>query len=339
VSTDVAPLVADTLDELIAGATDRVEVRSSDAKSGAHFETLRVDGRPCFLKVLTAEDDWIMRVTGNTTNWEFQVWRAGIYQRFPECIDHTILGMALEGGAHGVGGPSARLSILMTDCSDDLVPPGDALLPEQHHLDLVDHMAAMHARFLGWRDELGLADPAHRYLYFAPETIAPELEVADVPGPIAAADQGWALLPERAPQLDRLARSVQHDPQALVDALSSTPATFVGGDWKLGNIGRRPDGRTILVDQAYPGEAPPCWDLTWHLALNRARIPISKEATIAHYRDRLEHHGVDTADWFERQLGLTLLGMASLFAWEKALGDQAELDWWERAAVDGARWL
>jgi hypothetical protein len=334
VATDVAPLVADSLDELIAGATDRVEVRSSDAKSGAHFETLRVDGQPCFLKVLTAEDDWIMRVTGNTTNWEFQVWRAGIYQQFPECIDHTILGMALEGT-----GPSARLSILMTDCSADLVPPGDALLPEQHHLDLVDHMAAMHARFLGWRDEIGLADPAHRYLYFAPETIAPELEVADVPATIVAADQGWALLLERAPQLPRLVRSVHHDPQALVDALSTTPPTFVGGDWKLGNIGRRPDGRTILVDQAYPGEAPPCSDLAWHLALNRARIPISKEATIAHYRDRLERHGVDTADWFERQLGLSLLGTATLFAWEKALGDQDELDWWERAALDGASWL
>lgn len=335
-STEVGsgPRVAGSLDELVAGATDRVEVRSSDARSGAHFERLRVDGEPCFLKVLSAQDDWIMRVTGNTTNWEFQVWRAGIYQQFPDCIDHTILGMALEGT-----GPSARLSILMTDCSSDLVPPGDALLPEQHHLDLVDHMAAMHAVFFGWRDEIGLADPGHRYLYFAPETIAPELEVDDVPGAIAAAEQGWALLPERAPRLHSLARSVHHDPQALVDALSTTPSTFVGGDWKLGNIGRRPDGRTILVDQAYPGEAPPCWDLTWHLALNRARIPISKEATIAHYRDRLEHHGVKTDGWFERQLGLTLLGMASLFAWEKALGDQAELDWWERAAVDGAQWL
>jgi hypothetical protein len=336
VSTDVGsgPRVAASLDELVAGATDRVEVRSSDAKSGARFETLRVEGQPCFLKVLTAENDWIMRVTGNTTNWEFQVWRAGIYQQFPECIDHTILAMALEGS-----GPSARLSILMTDCSSDLVPPGDGMLPEQHHLDLVDHMAAMHARFLGWRDEIGLADPAHRFLYFAPETIAPELEVADVPGPVAAAEKGWALLPERAPRLHRLARSVHHDPQALADALSTTPSTFVGGDWKLGNIGRRPDGRTILVDQAYPGEAPPCLDLAWHLALNRARIPISKEATIAHYRDRLEHHGVDTTDWFDRQLGLTLLGMSALFAWEKALGDQAELDWWEQAALDGARWL
>jgi len=338
-SPRIAPWIAESLDELVAGATDRVAVRSSDAKSGARFETLRIDGRRCFLKVLTAEDDWIMRVTGNTTNWEFQVWRAGIYQQLPDCLDHTVLGMALEGGVDGVGGPAARLSILMDDCSSDLFPSGDAPLAEEHHHDLVDHMAAMHARFLGWRDELGLADPARRFRFFAPETIAPELAVEDVPGPIAVAEQGWALLPERAPRLDALVRSVHRDPQALVEALSTTPSTFVGGDWKLGNLGRRPDGRTILVDQAYPGEAPPCWDLTWHLALNRARIPISKEATIALYRDRLEHHGVDTADWFERQLGLSLLGMAAVFAWEKAVGDQDELDWWERAALDGSGWL
>ena len=100
----------------------------------------------------------------------------------------------------------------------------------------------------------------------------------------------------------------------------------MAGDWKFGNLGRRPDGRTILLDWAYPGEAAPCWDLTWYLALNRARLPETKEATIDRYRDRLEPHGVATADWWERQLGLSLLGMAAAFAWEKAVGDEAELD-------------
>ena len=33
--------IAESLDELVAGATDRVEVRTSDAKSGARFERLR----------------------------------------------------------------------------------------------------------------------------------------------------------------------------------------------------------------------------------------------------------------------------------------------------------
>ena len=76
--------------------------------------------------------------------------------------------MALEGT-----GPTARLSILMDDCGDDLVPSGDAVLPREQHEGFVDHMAAMHARFLGWTDDLGLADQAHRFTYFAPELIAP----------------------------------------------------------------------------------------------------------------------------------------------------------------------
>ena len=116
----ICPRIAESLDELVAGATDRVEVRTSDAKSGARFERLVIDGERYFLKSLSAADDWIMRVTGNTSNWEFKVWQAGIYAETPPVIDHTIRGMALEGG---------RLSILMTDCGDDLVPPGDDPVP------------------------------------------------------------------------------------------------------------------------------------------------------------------------------------------------------------------
>ena len=139
-----------------------------------------------------------MRVTGNTSNWEFKVWQAGLYAETPPVIDHTVLGMALE----GTGRRSA--AILMTDCGDDLVPPGDDPVPAQHHADFIDAMAAMHAHFLGWHDDLGLQDLSRRWLFFAPETIAPELEAADVPGPIAVAHQGWGLLPERAPRLHDL---------------------------------------------------------------------------------------------------------------------------------------
>ncbi|HYI59572.1 MAG TPA: aminoglycoside phosphotransferase [Microlunatus sp.] len=328
------PRVAATLGELVADATDRREVRTTDAKSGARFETLWIDGQPHFLKVLSAADDWIMRVTGNTTHWEFRCWQAGLYADCPPVIDHAIVGMALEGS-----GPTARLSILMEDRAADLVPAGDTPIGLRQHEGFLDHMAAMHTRFLGWRDDLGLCDPAHRFCFFAPGVIAPELERADVPVPIAVAQQGWGLLPTRAPNLDALVRSVHRDPVALAEALRTTPQTFVAGDWKLGNLGRRSDGRTVLLDWAYPGEAAPCWDLTWYLSLNAARLPASKESAIAHYRSRLEAHGVDTAGWWDRQLGLSLLGMAAEFAWEKAVGGATELAWWEQAAIEGARWL
>ena len=88
-----------------------------------------------------------------------------------------------------------------------------------------------------------------------------------------------------------------------------------------------------------PGEAPGAWDLAWYLALNRARLPQSKEATIAAYRAALERRGIDTAPWFDRQIALTLLGMGACFAWEKAHGDDDELLWWQDRAEYGRRQL
>jgi hypothetical protein len=231
-----------------------------------------------------------------------------------------------------------RLGILMTDCGDDLVPPGDDRLPVRQHDRFIDHLATFHATFFGWRDTIGLQPLARRFLFFAPATIAPELQRPNVPAPIAAADEGWRRLPERSRQLADLVDAIHRDPQALAEAMLGTPQTFVAGDWKLGNLGSRPDGRTIVLDWAYPGEAPPCWELAWYLALNRARLPRSKEDTIAGYRRALERHGVDTAGWWDRQLGLCFVGMMATMAWEKALGDAEELAWWEAAAIDGSAW-
>jgi thiamine kinase-like enzyme len=108
---------------------------------------------------------------------------------------------------------------------------------------------------------------------------------------------------------------------------------------KASNTGRSRDGRTVLIDWAYVGEGPACHELAWHLALDRARLPISKEATADVFRAGLERHGVDTAAWWDRQLSLCLLGAVVQFGWEKALGDAEELDWWCRAARRGAAWL
>ena len=107
----------------------------------------------------------------------------------------------------------------------------------------------------------------------------------------------------------------------------------------MGNLGMYPDGRTILLDWAYPGSGPVGWDLAWYLALNCCRLPMSKEATIDALRGALEHRGVSTDGWFDLQIDLCLLGMAACFGWEKAMGDAEEFAWWERRALLGARRL
>jgi hypothetical protein len=99
------------------------------------------------------------------------------------------------------------------------------------------------------------------------------------------------------------------------------------------------EGRTILLDWSYPGVGPVLHELGWYLALNRARLPETKEAAIDRLRSALERHGVDTEAWWDEQLDLCLLGTLVQFGWEKALGDDEELAWWCERATAGLRRL
>ena len=116
------------------------------------------------------------------------------------------------------------------------------------------------------------------------------------------------------------------DPTPLTDALEGKPQTLVHSDWKLGNMGTLPDGRTILIDWAWPGRAPATVDLAWYLAVNCDRIPVPKENVIDFYRAALERTGVDTAPWWDETLGLSLLGAFVQLGWSKT-GE--ELAWWD----------
>jgi hypothetical protein len=283
-----------------------------------------------FVKRLGFSSDWVMRVSGDDVCRQYLVWQAGIMDQVPDCIDHAVVAMGLDGA-----GEDAVLTIVMREVGELLVPPGDAILPTGQHAGFITHMAALSSAFWGWEDQVGLTTMAQRIRFFAPDTIAAELGTAEVPGPIAAAAAGWAALPGRSPQLWQLAQLVHDRPEVITGPLSRTPRTFLAVDWKLGNLGTHPGGRTILLDWAFPGAGPACWDLCWYLALNRARLPEPKEAVISRFRASLEHHGIDTSGWWEQQLDLCMIGIMATFGWEKALGDADELSWWE-AAVAGA---
>ena len=320
------PRIASSIDELIAGATDRVEINPADGKSGNTYELLTIDGERYFLKTLSYEADWIMRCTGNVDHWEYKVWTAGLYDRCPSEIDHAMVGMALEGPLQAQ---------LMRDMSASLIPEGDAPISVGQHDAFMDHMAAFHAAYWGWTDDLGVSSIEQRTNAFSDDNVAREMQTADPPVPIKVAQEGWARLPERAPALAQVVNAVRANPRVLADQMRATPLTFIMGDWKMGNLGAHSDGRTILLDWAYPGAAPGCWDLIWYLSLNRARMPRTKEESIETYRAGLEARGIDTAGWFDAQLDLCLLGIMAMVGWEKAVGDDEELAWWEEAVTKG----
>ena len=319
-----------SLEDLLAAAS-RQPWFPEDTKSGARFERVVIDGDRFVLKYQDARDDWLMRATGDVGRRYVLLWEQGLLHALPDVLDHAVVACRYEGT---VG------MVLLRDVTDLLLPPARRLSPEQHRRFL-DHMATMHAAFWGWRDHIGLTPLASRYVMFSPAVVSAEAARGSSAVVPKLMGEGWAMLPEVAPRLSEVVLPLLEDPSPLVTALGTVPHTLVHGDWKVANLGSHPDGRTVLLDFGeVPGEASPLADLSWYLGLNTELLPEGKDQAIAAYRTALERHGIATGDWWDRALGLELLGAMVQFGWEKALGGPGpELAWWQARAVEGARWL
>ncbi len=332
--------VADSVDELLADASDRRPFRSDDARSSASFEQVVIDGERCIVKYVHPDGDFTMRVSGDIGCRPLRAWSAGLMDLAPDLIDHAQLGAA-PWGRNGWGA-----ALLMRDLGDELVPPGDEPVTEERHLAFLDHLAGLAARSWGWKDDLGLLPHHLRWAWFGVDQLAGEAALGYPEAVPRIADEGWARFARLAPDdVVDVVTQLRHDPVPLSQALRATPQCFLHGDWKFGNLGTAADGRTVLIDWAYPGEGPIGHELAWYLALNRARLPPghTKESSIDGFRASLEAHQIETAAWWDDQLELCLLGALVQFGWEKALGDDAdaaaELAWWTDAARAGARRL
>lgn len=335
--------VHDSVDELLVGCTERRPFSPADARSATHFERVVIDGERLVLKHVHLDDDFTMRVSGDLACRPLQVWRSGLMDLAPEAIDHAVLAVARGDGRNGWGA-----ALLLRDVTNELVPMGEVALTEQQHAAFLDHLALMSARGWGWHDQLaddgsgGLLRPEFRWSWFDRTSLDGERALGWPERVPELAADGWQRFADRAPtRVRQLIEALDHDPTVLVDALRATPWTFLHGDWKLGNLGTAADGRTVLLDWAYPGEGPVAHELSWYLALNRARLPTghTKESAIEDLRSALERHGVATTGWWDRQVALCLLGALLQFGWEKAFGPDDELGWWCDRAAEAERWL
>ncbi len=320
-----------SLDAMLAEVTSREPFLTSDSKSGSTFERARYRGEPMVLKYVSVDDDWIMRGTGDVDCRAARFLSSPLAERLPSSIDHATVAVAPIASRHGHRGAV----LLLHDVATLLVPPGDTCIDLEQHSRFIDHMAELQATFWGSHSNIELMPVAHHYTILTPAMAALEAGrggVDPVPRAVAA---GWRALDVAAPAVAPTLRALARDPGPLVDALRTTPHTFVHADWKLGNLGEHPDGRTILLDWDRVGFAPATIELAWYLAVNCKRLPQSKEATIAAYRSALERRGIETTAWWDRQLSLALLGAALQLGWDKA-GDPEELGWWQDRILEGA---
>jgi hypothetical protein len=319
------------LDALLATAVDRRAWQPDDTKSGARFERMTIGGDRYVLKYQDPEDDWILRATGDPGVRYVRLWEEGILDRLPAVIDAAVVAASFDGA---VG------RVLLRDVTDALLPTGQPFSMALHNR-FIDHMAALHAEFWGWEDEIGLTPLATRYRAFTPVVAAAEAaRGSDLLVPRVMAE-GWSQLGSVSPILADCVLPLLDDVCPLVSALEALPHTLVHGDWKAANLGAKGDGRTVLLDFGeFPGQASPLADLSWYLALNSDLLPESKDDTIPRYRAALERAGITTTGWWERAVALELLGAMVQFGWEKVLsGPGPELTWWEEHAASGAACL
>ena len=345
-------LAPDSISQIEGGPVASVSRRpfvSSDSLSGSNFLLIETDGGagPRFvLKRISRAWDWIMRASNDHQARSVVAWTDGLLDRLPAEITHGVVACARDGDGW---------AILMRELRDAMIPPGDDWITPADNERFLDAMAAMHTTFWGHPE---LADPARgfldlttRYRVLTPEAGRRESAGPDAIPPMIVA--GWELL---WTLVDRdvadVLRRLQDDPTPLSRALERFPRTVIHGDWKLGNLGivREEPSRVVLLDWAAVGAAPPAVDLAWYLAVNSARIPVSKEQTIDYFRSRLERRlgPAFQEAWWAPQLDLALLGGFLLLAWPKALGavkgeteavrarEQAEITWWSERVRAGA---
>ena len=164
---------------------------------------------------------------------------------------------------------------------------------------------------------------------------------------------GWDLLPGLIePKLAALLQSLAHNPSRLSAALVQFPKTLVHGDLRIANIGvaQGAQPHAIFLDFARPSLSTPALDLIWYLGTSGSSLPISKEACISLYKQRLAQRlGSRFAEsWWQPALELSLLAGFLMFAciWAGKMGQSRdeherwirrnELDWWSATVQAGA---
>lgn len=372
----VAELISpDGLASIIGSPVESVERRALEVEhySGNTLEQVyatHADRQVRFvLKHFDSERDWIMRLTHDSEVREVALFRGGVFARIPDLVIVPIVAAARE---------EQSWASLMLDVSDVLVPATHEPIEVMDLKRFLDHLALIHARFM--EDEsllkpaLGLSSLRDFISILSPSVVHREVEQGRTHPVLEMALRGWEIFEHMAPpEAVRIVKKAQQDLRPLLRALARAPRTLVHGDYKFANLGswspqpspqplprEKGEGnaeggfepRTIILDWQDATFGSPLLDIAYMLAINAARMPISKEEAIQMYRESLASYGYPYQPHaWTRDLEVALLaGGAMRLIWQKALGTQAddpalrareeaEVQWWSEQIVRGGRWL
>ena len=167
-------------------------------------------------------------------------------------LDHVTVGMAYDP-------TTGHLTQVMRDASAAMIPAGGDPVSMGQHRALLDHMAALHAAFWGFRDTYGLTTPEQRYGFAHPDHTVREQAAGHtdvIPGLFPA---GWRAMRQLAPEAADLCPRARRRPDSARGrdggrAAHADPRRLEGRQPRL--LPRRSDR---AVGLGWPGQAGPWW--------------------------------------------------------------------------------
>lgn len=307
----------------IDGARSRIAiVPGESARSGSRIErVVLADGATVIAKYLVRDEDLMLRATDDDGRLD-RLWRAGVFERMPPLIEHGLLGVEADG---------PDWLVVMADVGDTLIAD-DRPVTRDENRRIVAAGAALHAAFEG-AELPRIGTPATLYRFLSPAMGAAE---GDGPNPLPRlVARGWARFGDAVPHDVADAVGVIHaDPDAFAARYAGCRTTLVHGDFRLANMGLRPD-RLVLIDWGSSCVAGPgALDVAWYLIVGATRIEATRDEILDDFR-------IAEGERFEaRALGLALIGALAMLGWNKALDvlenpdpvardrERADLDWW-----------
>jgi phosphotransferase family enzyme len=304
---------------ILEGARERGPFAGEGGRTGAAFErAVLADGTPVVIKH-ASPDDWLMVATGGVNHLD-RLWRAGVFDRVPDVIDHTMITIEQDGDG---------FVLVMRDVSSDVLAEG-RVLSRGENRRVLQAMDEMYREFWG-KDVPGC--PLSRHLGAFTPKISASVDRLDTPIP-ALMRRGWDMFGDVAPDdVTRAMHAILDDPGTLVGELEKRPSTFIHGDLRLHNMGMTAD-RVVLLDWEIAGNAPPAVEFGWYLIISASRIDATREQICDDYRETAG----DRFDPRAFELGMTTALMC--LGWNKTIDilenpdpairaqERADLDWW-----------
>lgn len=276
-------LSPETLSELTAQPITNVTVKpigEHNGLSGAQFSYIETDNGRFFMKRMSPDTDYIMKVTDDTQCRQVTLWQHGLLDELHPKVNHGIIAAAKDGDGW---------ALLMHDLTDAMFTEDNLYSDDMFWLYL-DRLAYIHATF--WNDSrlenhaLGLMTPHRFSSCFSVNNVSAMQTYTTTPLHDWITN-GWLELKKFVLNDVYLQiRELANDPQSLVDALAQLPSTLVHGDYRSVNFAHNDTTDLTVFDWQFG-----CYTLmTADLQIPILHRNSQRDAIESTYRVRLQHY-------------------------------------------------